>query len=423
MESPENKPEQKPRYRVILKSAPDPDQAAEVILRRVRMDEDRVRGIVRSLPAEVATNMDPLYADDLAGALREIGGEAEKKIIPSSVICSRHPDQRGRSMCMVCGNVICNECIKEADGQRLCAEHSGADKPELPSTFPWVKVVLLLILVGVGAFAWYTITKPREPFPFDRPYKLAIVGFMVDLPEQWRKVVNEFQKDSNSEYVDLQNHTLPHMTGWFQREYERYGGQLEQALEIEIFGPFDEMDVPPPPPSEDQSFFDRYIQWRKLKDHFRKLNTRHKLDLSDFDGVIYINFVEGGFDEFLESWAVRRYNIGLVNCYLNKSLIETNIMIVLHETFHLLNAKDHYDINGNPTAPEGFADPFTDPVYPQLYADIMAGRIATDVDESTGIYGLMQLRANIYTAYEVGWIEEEDFINITTVTKMVPSLE
>jgi len=411
------------KYRVIVKKVGDIDAAARVAARRAGGEAEKYRALLMSLPAEVATNLDALYAEDLAGALRETGADAEKKLIPSSVLCSTHPGQPGRSFCLVCGKVVCAQCIKEGGGNPLCAEHSGKQREKLPSTFPWVRVILLLVLAGVGLYAYHVITKAREPFPFDRPYKLAVVGFMVELPSQWRLFIENFQKDTGREYVDLRNHTLPDITGWFQREYERYGGTLSQAVTLDIYGPFNLMEPPPEPPAPDQSFFDRFLQWQKFKRYFKNFNEQHNINSDDYDGVIYVQFVEGRFDEFTESWASREANIALVNVFLNRDMVEQDIMIVLHEFFHLLNAKDHYDQRGLPKVPEGLADPFQEPLYPQDYADVMAGRVAVSESEAREIIGLSELRTNVYTAHEVGWIPDEEFQGIVSGAMSAPPLD
>jgi len=423
MEMGKEKRKQTGKYRVILKQAPDPAKAAEVILQRAGGDEQHVNRLVNSLPVQIATDLDPLRAEDLAGALRAIGADTEKRLIPSSVTCSDHEGQPGRSVCLVCGEVVCQICMKEAKGQPLCLEHSGQDKPDIPIAFPWVRVILLLILIGVGAYGYYVlIIKERTPFTWDRPYRLAVVGFMVELPDEWRGFINKFRADTGREYIDMENHTLPDMVGWFQREYERYGGSMPQALELEIFGPFDEMEPPPEPPLSEQKIIDRFLQWFKFKDHFKKFDGRHKLELGEFDGVIYVQFVNGPFDGFLESWASKRENIALVNCYLSVDMIEQDIMIVLHEFFHLVNAKDHYDEDLNVKIPEGLPEPFADPLYPQRFADIMAGRIADDESMSREIMSLSEVRVNIYTAREVGWISDESFEQMITNHEII-SLE
>ncbi len=411
------------RYRVIVKKADNLDDAARAAARRTGADVEKMRGLLMSLPAEVATNLDALYAEDLAGALRETGADAEKKLIPSSVMCETHKDQPGRSFCLVCGKVVCRQCIKDGGGQPLCAEHSGKQKEKLPSTLSWFRIVLLLVLIGVGVYAYHVITKAREPFPFDRPYKLAVVGFMIDLPSQWKAFINKFQEESGKEYYDLRNHTLPDLTGWFQKEYERYGGTLPRAVELDIYGPFDVMKEPPDPPTSDQSFFDRFIQWRKFKRHFEKLNEKHDINADNYDGIIYVRFVRGKFNEFTESWASRQENMALVNAFVQRDMVEQDIMIVLHEFFHLLNAKDHYNRQGLPKIPQGLADPYKEPLYPQDYADVMAGRVAINENEAREIVGLSELRANIYTAHEVGWVPEEEFLKITSNKAPAPLLD
>lgn len=399
------KPQPTARYKVMLLKALKPDETAQFLSQRLGIPTEEAVKLVAMAPIAVADNLDPLFAEDLVVSLKGVGANAEKRIIPSSVNCPFHKDQPGKAVCRICGKVICALCLKAGKGQPLCPDCRG-EKEEIKVPFPWFRLIIFLILIGVAGYAYYIITKERAKFPWDRPYKLAVVGFMVELPAEWHDFIVKFNEEVGKEYVDLRNHTLPDMVGWFQREYERYGGTMNPALELTIFGPFDEMEAPPAPPSLNMKFLDRFFEYRKFKEYFRKFNQRHQLDLSQFDGVIYVQFVPGTFDTFLESYASRRDNIALVNCFLDINMVETDIMIVIHEFMHLLNAQDHYGENMQPTYPQGFVGPFEKPLYPQKYAEIMAGSIPVSDNKFEVLRALKDLRVGIYTAYEIGWINE-----------------
>lgn len=395
-------------YQLVVTKATDPDAVAKYLAQRLGRPFPDIRKLVVMAPAMVAENLKPLEAEDLAGNIRALGASAEKRLIPSSVPCSFHIDKRGRSLCQVCGKAICPQCIKEAKGKPICPECTGeATKIKIP--FPWFRLVLILMLIGAGVLAYFVITRERAKFAWDRPYKLAVVGFMIELPSEWRTFVDQFNQHTGTQYIDLRNHTLPDMVGWFQREYQRYGGTLSKPVELTILGPFDETEPPPPAPLEG-SFLDRFMKYREFVAYFKKFNNTHQLNLDTYDGVVYVQFVPGRFDGFLESYASRRDRIGLANCYLDPVLVETDIMIIMHEFAHLLNAKDHYDpTNGLPVFPQGFVTPFDEPPYPQRYAELMAGRIPVDQNYAKEIVALRDIRLGIYTAHEIGWITDEQF--------------
>jgi len=400
--------EQRPRalYEVVVLKAPDPDAVAQLVSQRVGRPFNEVRQLAAMAPAKVATNIDAIMAEDLVINIKGLGADAEKRLIPSSTTCPVHKDQQGRAVCQVCGKVICTLCLRESGAKPICPECRGEGEEKIKVGFAWGRIIILLLIASAAGYVYYSLTKPRPQFAWNRPYKLAVVGFMVNLPPQWRQFINKFNEQAGKEYVDLHNHTLPDMTGWFQREYKRYGGTMEQALELSIFGPFDEMEPPPMPPGPDMKFSSRFIEYKKFKSWFTSFNNRHKLDLAEFDSVIYVHFVGGEFDGFMETYGSRHDDVTLINCYLDFALAEIDIMLVIHELMHLLNAKDHYDENFLPINPEGFAQPFELPLYPQTFAEIMAGRIPRSESSAQNIRSIRDLRVGIYTAFEIGLIDK-----------------
>ena len=75
--------------------------------------------------------------------------------------------------------------------------------------------------------------------------------------------------------------------------------------------------------------------------------------------------------------------VGIVNGYAGRKHRSTNNVIIAHEFLHTLGATDKYSmIDGHPIAPHGLAEPERDPLYPQVKAEIMGGRIAVAKDDS-----------------------------------------
>lgn len=79
---------------------------------------------------------------------------------------------------------------------------------------------------------------------------------------------------------------------------------------------------------------------------------------------------------------------------------------MLHEILHTLGATDKYDLsNGIPQYPEGFADSQQQPLYPQLKAELMGGRIAISKNETEIPASLKSVVIGSKTAKEIGWID------------------
>ena len=68
--------------------------------------------------------------------------------------------------------------------------------------------------------------------------------------------------------------------------------------------------------------------------------------------------------------------IGLVNAFAGERYEGQNNMVTTHELLHTLGATDKYaPQTGFPLWPEGFAEPDKVPRFPQLLAEIVAGRL------------------------------------------------
>src|SRR5262249_13663921 len=95
---------------------------------------------------------------------------------------------------------------------------------------------------------------------------------------------------------------------------------------------------------------------------------------------------------------------GFVNVFADRSMQETNLVVTAHELLHTLGATDKYDLATNrPSLPSGFAEPDRQPLYPQSFAELMAGRIPISPTEATIPSSLSSVVVGPATAAEIGW--------------------
>ena len=71
---------------------------------------------------------------------------------------------------------------------------------------------------------------------------------------------------------------------------------------------------------------------------------------------------------------------------------------------HTLGAGDKYADNNLPLFPDGYADPDRSPLYPQIRAELMAGRIPISENESKMPRNLGKTVVGHSTALEIGWL-------------------
>ncbi len=94
--------------------------------------------------------------------------------------------------------------------------------------------------------------------------------------------------------------------------------------------------------------------------------------------------------------------VGVVNARASRRHAGGNNVIIAHEFMHTLGASDKYELgSGQPTAPDGLAEPDRTPLYPQRWAEIMGGRIALAADDAVIPKSLKYVVIGPITATEI----------------------
>lgn len=97
--------------------------------------------------------------------------------------------------------------------------------------------------------------------------------------------------------------------------------------------------------------------------------------------------------------------LGVVNVFAAGSMDGENNVVITHEFLHTLGASDKYDPATNqPRFPDGYADPEQQPLHPQMFAEIMGGRIPRSASESTQPRSLNHVLIGPVTAREINWL-------------------
>ncbi len=81
------------------------------------------------------------------------------------------------------------------------------------------------------------------------------------------------------------------------------------------------------------------------------------------------------------------------------------MVTLAHELAHTLAATDRYDATDfRAVWPEGYVEPFREPLYPQRYGELMAVDIPLSSDVEVEPRDLSQVRIGHATAAELGWL-------------------
>ena len=198
----------------------------------------------------------------------------------------------------------------------------------------------------------------------------------------WVKIypINGDGSEASADYIDaLSVDTFAGIEDFLAREVRRYGHTLQRPVRVELGEPVREQ---PPEIANPGSMLDVML-W-SLRMRWWMFGVSGDQDRIDPDVRIFVRYHSPRETLRLEnSVGVQKGMFGVVNAYSSRTHAGRNDVVIAHEFLHTLGATDKYDLStGIPLAPHGLAEPDRSPLYPQLKAEIMGGRIAIAPDDA-----------------------------------------
>lgn len=244
---------------------------------------------------------------------------------------------------------------------------------------------LMFVLATVAVSAWQTQSRTQS---WQRTLDVIVYP------------VNGDRREITSAYIEsLSNGSFDSIRGFMRREVERYKADLVTPVDV-FLGP--QVSTLPPAPPKGGATADiivwslklRYWAWRN--DYYPGLKP---------DIRIFAVFYDPATTQQVEhSVGLKEGLIGVANVFAANHMTEENNVIVAHELLHTLGATDKYDpTTTQPLFPVGFADPEQSPLYPQKFAEIMAGRVPLSDTESDTPRNLELAIIGPKTAAEINW--------------------
>ena len=191
------------------------------------------------------------------------------------------------------------------------------------------------------------------------------------------------------------------MAEYFALEGARYKLGLRRPIELQLGA--EVIEIPPAPPVEG-NLLDTII-W-SLKFRFFAWQNSPKVNVAP-DIKLYLLYHNPSTHPVLShSTAIDKGRIGRVNLFGERAYAKQNLVITAHELLHTLTATDKYSLVDNfPQYPNGFAEPDKIPLYPQVMAELMAGRIPITQSKAEIPNDLSYTLIGEQTAQEIGWIK------------------
>lgn len=258
------------------------------------------------------------------------------------------------------------------------------------SIFKLFRVVLLLsILFVIIVSSWMT---EKRMAAWERPILVTIFPIVADEDTS----TLEFTRDVELSYFADVNR-------FFDRESVPYGFNVTPAFRFQLAPVSSEL-----PPEVPDQFSSAGIAWWSLKMRWWSWMKDLKSDLVSPDIQMYVLFhgLNGGSEVGI-SVGMRKGRYGIVKAYAKESMSPHNLVVFTHELLHVLGATDKYVLTtGEPIFPQGFANPNQRPLFPQLKAEIMGGRIPLNSFSSKMADSLEECRIGRLTGEEIGFLSQ-----------------
>lgn len=390
----------KPRWRVVLvRLPPGGASALRAVLPRDRtLDLDELPIVLRVVDDHEA-------AEQTARQIRLVGAAVamlEESDLPEhSPWCPEHATALASRRCRQCRRAICAECVLAAESHRLC--RSCWHERQLRRRNERARQLFVVFLFAVFLLEltrWLSDQAERT-----RPDGTVTVGLYQFVPPggMHTPIVRRLNQPSAAEVESLRS-----VGAWFDRERERYTGRAGPYLRLEVRGPWTQQIAPPPLAGPDDPLWRVALQsWRYAR-YFGDLTRARDLDPDDVAVRVYVIYGQPDGDLAAHSRGSEKGRLAIAFVALDEQNPAYALATVAHELAHTLGARDLYDeSNSLSTYPEGYVEPFAEPLYPQRWAELMAVDRPLGPDVEAEVRSLDELRVGYRTAADLGWIGEE----------------
>lgn len=247
--------------------------------------------------------------------------------------------------------------------------------------------LLLLVLAVVVSQTWLDRIHTTS---WNRTLWIGIYPLNGDGSETAERYVSGLRAE---DFVDIER--------FYAREAQRYGIKVQEPVHVELY-PAPAQLPPLLPPGAGALT----TVWWSLKLRWYAAHAAHTADRPPSDIRVFVLFHDPAMTPRVpHSLGLEKGLVGVVYAFADRGAQGGNAVVIAHEVMHTLGATDKYDPDTDmPIYPQGFADPQRQPRYPQLRAEIMAGRRALSSTQAEMPDSLREVLVGPLTAAEIRWI-------------------
>lgn len=355
------------------------------------------------LPMAIRITQDRMQAEQTVERLRAVGAEVVlvEQWDEHGLFCHTHSGRIATQHCHVCEQPVCHSCTHTAGGVPTCRTHLRARE----SRAGWRRTRQLAVVLVFSVFLYKVAEYLVEDYSSVTAASVVEVGVFQLVGEEHR-------------YADLirginglptkgayEGPTLTDMKRWYDEERARYSGIQGEYLRLRVHGPWVEVVKPPDLFGDDEGPI--RLAWRALSytRYWRDLARLREVNPNDYPVQLFISYSPGGDDTASHSRGSDTQRLAIAHVDANERNPTYAVVTIAHELAHALGAEDLYTEQSTASFPEGYVEPFREPLFPQRYAELMA------VDVPTSRYGereatsLDEVRVGYHSAALMGWIE------------------
>jgi len=387
------------RWRVVLVRVPPKARAPiEAVLpgnRRVRTSE---------LPLVVRTTGDHFAAEDTARRLRKAGAVVLLMEEPvagpdEGAFCAEHPARIAARACVVCARPVCTTCRREAGGEEVCGPCRRKGRTPGMRVRRRQLFVVFLFAVFVYQVVDFLRADRQAVDPLGR-VRVAVFQF-VPPDEPSADIVRTLNRMPE---MDQSVTSLFDIADWFNSERARYGGSKDY-LRVDVHGPWGREVTPPLLDDPDLPGWRLGLRAWEYARYFKGLATDQGVDPDDYAARVYVVYSRDADDLAAHSRGSERGRVAVVYVDLDERNPGYAALTVAHELAHTLGADDLYDPSTMLSMhPEGYVEPFADPLFPQRFAELMAADVPVGPRKEREVRSLDEVRVGYASAAAMGWI-------------------
>jgi hypothetical protein len=189
---------------------------------------------------------------------------------------------------------------------------------------------------------------------------------------------------------------------FFAREAKRYRLRIDEPVKTRLRVPLNER---PPQRSADAGILATVVWSLRLR-YWAWRVSGHVAEPEDIR--VFVLFHDPELTPSVpHSLGLSKGLIGVVYAFAAPTMNGANNVVIAHEMLHTLGATDKYDFaNDAPRFPDGYGDPRQVPLYPQAFAELMAGRRMLSATQWQQADDLDEVVIGPASAQEIRWPQQ-----------------